>query len=46
MHQRAGLIDVHHGHEISKSLRTLDIDCDYRLRAGIRLSPHFHNRDA
>ena len=38
-------IDVEHGYEISQSLKSLDILCDYRPGAGIRLSPHFYNRD-
>ncbi len=38
-------IDVENGYEISQSLKALDILCDYRPRAGIRLSPHFYNRD-
>jgi kynureninase len=38
-------IDVENGHEISQSLKALDILCDYRPGAGIRLSPHFYNRD-
>jgi kynureninase len=38
-------IDVDHGYEISKCLKTRDILCDYRPGAGIRLSPHFYNRD-
>ena len=38
-------IDVDHGYEISKGLKALDILCDYRPGAGIRLSPHFYTRD-
>jgi kynureninase len=38
-------IDVDHGNEVSQSLKSLDILCDYRPGAGIRLSPHFYNRD-
>jgi kynureninase len=38
-------IDVENGYEISQSLKGLDILCDYRPGAGIRLSPHFYNRD-
>ena len=38
-------IDVEHGYEISQSLKSLDILCDYRPGAGIRLSPHFYNLD-
>lgn len=45
--RRAGTvaIDIDNGHEISRSLKSLDILCDYRPGAGIRLSPHFYNRD-
>jgi kynureninase len=38
-------IDVENGYEISQSLKSLDILCDYRPGAGIRLSPHFYNLD-
>ena len=38
-------IDVENGYEVSQSLKSLDIMCDYRPGAGIRLSPHFYNRD-
>ncbi|HZW29403.1 MAG TPA: aminotransferase class V-fold PLP-dependent enzyme, partial [Isosphaeraceae bacterium] len=38
-------IDVENGLEIARSLKSLDILCDYRPGAGIRLSPHFYNRD-
>jgi kynureninase len=38
-------IDVENGYEISQSLQSLDILCDYRPGAGIRLSPHFYSRD-
>jgi kynureninase len=38
-------IDVENGYELSQSLKSLDILCDYRPGAGIRLSPHFYNRD-
>ncbi len=45
--QRGGTvaIDVENGYEVSQSLKSLDIMCDYRPGAGIRLSPHFYNRD-
>jgi kynureninase len=45
--RRAGTvaIDVEHGQEISRGLKALGILCDYRPGAGIRLSPHFYNRD-
>jgi kynureninase len=38
-------IDVENGYEVSRSLKSLDILCDYRPGAGIRLSPHFYTRD-
>jgi kynureninase len=38
-------IDVENGYEVSRSLKALDILCDYRPGAGIRLSPHFYTRD-
>jgi kynureninase len=45
--RRAGTvaIDVENGYEISRSLKSREILCDYRPGAGIRLSPHFYNRD-
>ncbi len=38
-------IDVDHGYEVSRGLKALEILCDYRPGAGIRLSPHFYTRD-
>jgi kynureninase len=38
-------LDVEHGYEVSRALKALEILCDYRPGAGIRLSPHFYNRD-
>jgi kynureninase len=38
-------IDVENGYEISQTLKSRGILCDYRPGAGIRLSPHFYNRD-
>jgi kynureninase len=38
-------LDVAHGPEVAQGLKALDILCDYRPGAGIRLSPHFYNRD-
>jgi kynureninase len=38
-------IDVENGYEVSCGLKSLDILCDYRPGAGVRLSPHFYNRD-
>jgi kynureninase len=45
--QRGGTvaIDIENGYEVSQSLKALDILCDYRPGAGIRLSPHFYTRD-
>ncbi len=38
-------IDAPHGLEVARGLKALDILCDYRPGAGIRLSPHFYTRD-
>jgi kynureninase len=38
-------LDVAHGYEVSRGLEALDILCDYRPGAGVRLSPHFYTRD-
>ena len=38
-------IDIENGYEISRSLKSLEILCDYRPGAGIRLSPHFYTLD-
>lgn len=38
-------INVENGLEISRGLKELDVICDYRPGAGIRLSPHFYNTD-
>ena len=38
-------LDVPHGAEVSRGLKALDVLCDYRPGAGVRLSPHFYNRD-
>lgn len=38
-------LDVEHGYEVSRALKALDVVCDYRPGAGIRLSPHFYTRD-
>ncbi|MCA1686357.1 MAG: aminotransferase class V-fold PLP-dependent enzyme [Planctomycetia bacterium] len=45
--RRGGTVafDVAHGYEVSCGLKALDVLCDYRPGAGIRLSPHFYNRD-
>ena len=38
-------VELEHGYEISRGLKAIDILCDYRPGAGIRLSPHFYTRD-
>ncbi len=38
-------INLENGLEISRSLKELDVICDYRPGAGIRFSPHFYNTD-
>ena len=38
-------IEVDHGAAVSRALKARDIVCDYRPGAGIRLSPHFYNKD-
>jgi kynureninase len=38
-------IGVEHGYEVSQGLKALDVLCDYRPGAGVRLSPHFYTRD-
>ena len=38
-------LDVEHGYEVSRGLKSLDILCDYRPGAGVRFSPHFYTRD-
>jgi kynureninase len=45
--ERAGTVSVEcpHAEEVSRELLARDILVDYRPKAGIRLSPHFYNRD-
>jgi kynureninase len=38
-------LDVAQGYEVSRGLKAIDILCDYRPGAGVRLSPHFYTRD-
>ena len=38
-------LDVPHGLEVSQALKAREVLCDYRPGAGVRLSPHFYNRD-
>jgi len=44
--ERAGTvsIDCPHAQEVSRELLTREILVDYRPRAGVRISPHFYNR--
>jgi len=46
--ERAGTISVEcpHAMEVSRELLARDILIDYRPQAGIRISPHFYNREA
>ena len=39
-------VDCPHAREVTHELLARDILVDYRPQAGIRLSPHFYNRDA
>ncbi len=45
--ERAGTVSVEcpHAQEVTRELLARDVLVDYRPRAGIRLSPHFYNRD-
>ena len=45
--ERAGTVSVDcpHAHEVCRELLAREILVDYRPRAGVRLSPHFYNRD-
>jgi kynureninase len=45
--ERAGTvsIDCPHGPEVMRELIAREILVDYRPKAGIRLSPHFYNKD-
>jgi kynureninase len=38
-------IDCPHAHEVCRELLAREILCDYRPKAGVRLSPHFYNRE-
>jgi kynureninase len=44
---RAGTlsIDCPHAREVCRELLAREILCDYRPKAGVRLSPHFYNRE-
>src|ERR1700731_848116 len=45
--ERAGTvsIDCPHAYEVSRELLARDIIVDYRPKAGVRVSPHFYNRE-
>jgi kynureninase len=45
--ERAGTVSVDcpHSREVTRELLARDVLVDYRPQAGIRLSPHFYNRD-
>jgi kynureninase len=45
--ERAGTVSVDcpHAHEVCRELLARDILVDYRPRAGVRVSPHFYNRE-
>ncbi len=45
--ERAGTVSVNcpHAREVTRKLIARDVLVDYRPQAGIRLSPHFYNRD-
>jgi kynureninase len=45
--ERAGTVSIEcpHAYEVCRELLARDILVDYRPKAGVRLSPHFYNRD-
>ena len=45
--ERAGTvsIDCPHAYEVSRELLARDVLIDYRPKAGVRVSPHFYNRE-
>jgi kynureninase len=45
--ERAGTvsIDCPHAYEVSCELLARDVLIDYRPKAGVRVSPHFYNRE-
>ncbi len=45
--ERAGTVSVEcpHAHEVCRELLARDIVVDYRPKAGVRVSPHFYNRE-
>jgi kynureninase len=45
--ERAGTVSVEcpHAHEVCRELLAREILVDYRPKAGVRLSPHFYNRE-
>jgi kynureninase len=38
-------LDVPHGYEVTQHLLSRNVLVDYRVGAGIRLAPHFFNRE-
>jgi len=45
--ERAGTVSIEcpHAREVTAELLARDILVDFRPKAGVRLSPHFYNRD-
>jgi kynureninase len=45
--ERAGTVSIPcpHAYEVCRELLARDILVDYRPKAGVRVSPHFYNRD-
>jgi kynureninase len=45
--ERAGTVSIEcpHAHEVCRELLARDILVDYRPKAGVRVSPHFYNRE-
>jgi kynureninase len=45
--QRAGTVSIEcpHAYEVCRELLARDIIVDYRPKAGVRISPHFYNRE-
>ena len=45
--ERAGTVSIEcpHAYEVCRELLARDILVDYRPKAGVRVSPHFYNRD-
>ena len=47
LNKRGGTValDLANGYEVSKALKSREILCDFRVGAGVRLSPHFYSKD-